>query len=104
MVWTVVNCTVSEKEGKLGVGPTSGVGFLLWFENPEKVVLSGVPIEASEPSGLESDSALFLRLIEDLFFFRGMEEDVAGLGVAGDMADTAGLAAGDGDPDCGMYD
>ena len=39
--------------------------------NVLKVVLSGVPTEPSDPSGLEIDICRFLRLIEDLFFFSG---------------------------------
>jgi hypothetical protein len=34
----------------------------------EKVVLSGVPIEPSEPSGLDTDKFRCFRLREDLFF------------------------------------
>ena len=53
--------------GTLGVGVGTAV---LCFRPPvnENVVLKGVPIEASEPSGLDIDSVRCFRLSEDLFF------------------------------------
>jgi hypothetical protein len=43
--------------------------FLLLFERLVKVVLSGVPTDTSEPSGLEIEIFRVFKLIEDLFFF-----------------------------------
>ena len=57
----------------LNVG-TSGVGIgcppLLCFRAPvmENVWLNGVPMETSEPSGLEIDRVRCFRLRDDLFF------------------------------------
>lgn len=53
--------------GRLGVG--SGRPALLGFRPVmEKEVLSGVPIDTSEPSGLDMDRLRCFRLREDLFF------------------------------------
>lgn len=56
------------KVGTLGVGV--GAVALLCFLTPvnEKVVLKGVPIEPSEPSGLDRESVRCFKLREDLFF------------------------------------
>jgi len=102
----LVVCILSPNVGKLGVGPVqAGVcnGFLPWLEKAENVVLKGVPTDASEPSGLETESALFLKLMDDLFFLRGPDRR-AGAGVPGDgeMAAVAGLVDGRGEPDSGM--
>jgi hypothetical protein len=43
--------------------------FLLLFDKVVKLVLSGVPNDTSDPSGLEIDILRVLRLIDDLFFF-----------------------------------
>jgi hypothetical protein len=51
----------------LGVGIASPA--LLGFRPVmEKVVLSGVPMDASEPSGLDIDKLRCFKLSEDLFF------------------------------------
>jgi hypothetical protein len=53
--------------GRLGVG--SGSPALLGFRPVrEKLVLSGVPMDASEPSGLDTERFRCFRLSEDLFF------------------------------------
>ena len=56
--------------GTIGVG--AGADVLPCFLVPvnEKVVLRGVPIEPSEPSGLDIDNARCFRLRDDLFFRR----------------------------------
>lgn len=53
--------------GRLGVG--IGSPALLGFRPvTEKVVLSGVPMDTSEPSGLDMDKFRCFKLSEDLFF------------------------------------
>lgn len=56
------------KVGTLGVGV--GAVTLLCFLTPvnEKVVLKGVPIDPSDPSGLDRESVRCFRLSDDLFF------------------------------------
>lgn len=55
--------------GILGVAAEVGAAILL-FRAPvrENVWLNGVPIETSEPSGLETDRFRCFKLREDLFF------------------------------------
>jgi hypothetical protein len=48
------------------------------------VVLRGVAADPSEPSGLETDMALYLRLVEDWFFFRTPGLDPLKLNPPGD--------------------
>jgi hypothetical protein len=49
----------------VGIGNPALLGFRPVIEN---VVLSGVPMDASEPSGLDIERFRCLRLREDLFF------------------------------------
>lgn len=53
--------------GTLGVG-IARLTLLGFLPVMEKVVLSGVPMDASEPSGLDIDKLRCFRLREDLFF------------------------------------
>jgi hypothetical protein len=61
------------KVGRLGVGngPSAMLGLRPVMEND---VLRGVPIEASEPSGLDTDMLRCLRLNDDLFFLTASVE------------------------------
>ena len=62
----------------------------------ENVVLSGVPIEASEPSGLDIESVLCFKLKDDLFFLMPMVDGLL-LGEPGarpDSFEAAWLKAG----------
>lgn len=53
--------------GTLGVG-TVCAALLCFRAVKEKVVLRGVPIDPSEPSGLDMDNVRCFKLSEDLFF------------------------------------
>ncbi len=82
--------------GRLGVG--SGAMFATLGLRPvrENVVLNGVPIEASEPSGLDMESVLCLRLSDDLFFLMPRADglDFGEFGARPDSLETAWLKAG----------
>lgn len=70
------------KVGMLGVAMVSPT--LLSFRPVmEKVVLSGVPTEASEPSGLDTDKFRCFKLSEDLFFRMPRAEVLPPLGEPG---------------------
>ena len=73
--------------GRLGVG--IGSPALLGFRPVmEKVVLSGVPMDASEPSGLDIDKFRCFRLSEDLFFLIPMAEVFPFFGEPGTRLDS----------------
>lgn len=82
--------------GRPGVG--SGTMFATLGLRPvsEKVVLSGVPMEASEPSGLDIESVLCFKLNDDLFFLMPRADgfDFGEPGARPDSFDTAWFRAG----------
>lgn len=82
--------------GRLGVG--SGAIFARLGLRPvsENVVLSGVPTEASEPSGLDMESVLCFKLNDDLFFLMPRADgfDFGEPGTRPDSFDMAWLRAG----------
>lgn len=82
--------------GRFGVG--SGAMFATLGLRPvrENVVLSGVPIEASEPSGLDMESVLCFKLNDDLFFLMPRADgfDFGEPGARPDSFDMAWLRAG----------
>jgi hypothetical protein len=73
--------------GRLGVG--MGNPALLGFRpERENVVLSGVPIEVSEPSGLDTDTFRCFRLRDDLFFLMPNVKDFPFFGEPGTRPDS----------------
>jgi hypothetical protein len=78
--------------GMLGVG--NGNPALLGFRPPvrEKVWLKGVPMDASEPSGLDIDRVRCFRLREDLFFRMPMAEVFPFFGDPGTRPDSMDTA------------
>jgi hypothetical protein len=82
--------------GTLGVG--NGAAVLCFLPPPkEKVVLSGVPMEASDPSGLDMERVRCFKLREDLFFLIPRVDPLAVLGELGASVlsfDMAGPSAG----------
>lgn len=54
----------------------------------ENVVLSGVPIETSEPSGLDMESVLCFKLNDDLFFLMPRADGFAPFGEPGTRPDS----------------
>lgn len=80
------------KVGMLGVGTVNPP--LLGFRPPvsEKVVLKGVPTEASEPSGLDMERFRAFRLSEDLFFLMPVAEDFPVFGELGTRPDSLEVA------------
>ena len=98
--------------GIVGVGTGAAMVCLRVAVN-EKVVLSGVPRDASEPSGLDIDRVRCLRLRDDLFFLIPSVEPLGAFGelgtrvesfdmallsagVAGDMVNVASMGLGAG--------
>jgi hypothetical protein len=79
------------KEGRLGVGSGAMLATLGLRPVMENVVLSGVPSEASEPSGLDMDSVLCFRLSDDLFF-RMPRADGFDMGEPGTSPDSFEMA------------
>ena len=53
-------------------------------------MLSGVPIEASEPSGLDRESVLCFRLNDDLFFLMPRVDGFPPFGELGASPDSVG--------------
>lgn len=83
--------------GRLGVGSDATFAMLGLRPVRENVVLSGVPIEASEPSGLDRESVLCFRLSDDLFFLMPRVDGFAPFGEPGaspDSVETAWFKAG----------
>lgn len=70
------------KVGRLGVGkgPGAMLGFRPVMEND---VLRGVPMDTSEPSGLDTDMLRCLRLRDDLFFLTASVEPLPPIGEPG---------------------